>query len=286
MTRRHLVGLFLMLPVGACASAPPSRDVAEHYRSTPDGPPLTLSSFDAVPPPSEEDLYCANQGGPDWRVALRDDVVEVRRSHDSLQRDAVPFALPKETWPQLLFEYRARQGCGGWLVGYNSGEFGGGLWSFSPDGKRFVKVAGGQVVGIHPTPEDAFLVVTGIAHMGMDRGGVLKVQQQADGVCRVVARVDLGSAVEASVAHGNDVVAALYDGRVIRVHVDMTVEELVEKPTAGSHYTLSGVIIDGHALFSKRFYLQRVPLAADAGEATWLAPSQCKGASRCKCFPE
>ena len=39
----------------------------------------------------------------------------------------------------------------GWIIGFNAGEFGAGLWWFSPDGKKREKISGDQVVGFFVT---------------------------------------------------------------------------------------------------------------------------------------
>jgi hypothetical protein len=63
---------------------------------------------------------------------------------------------------------------GGYLVGYDSGEFGGGLFHFDTQGRFVRSLTAENTVRIVPTASGA-IVFTGLAHGGSDNGHVLRL---------------------------------------------------------------------------------------------------------------
>src|SRR5262245_11813488 len=102
-----------------------------------------------VQPPNEKTLQCANHspggpGGPEWRVV---------RANGTVRFEPLAGSPPRHRDP-MPFDYQApgdRYVLGvedGFLVGWNEGEFGGGLDLVDPRGQRIAHVSDENVHGM------------------------------------------------------------------------------------------------------------------------------------------
>ncbi len=153
-------------------------------RAGPDDFPEDLGKWIAVEPPEKnsDDWLAANHSSHEWTVILRDGRPRVLRRDPSLQR---PGALPFEIAPGMADEglagrrYTSRVNDG-WIVAFNAGEFGAGLWWFSPDGKTRRKIAEAWIGGFVRT-DSGLLAIEGLAHKGESRGRILRLVRDPQG---------------------------------------------------------------------------------------------------------
>src|SRR6188768_1485770 len=76
---------------------------------------------------TEADLDCAGYDyKKQWAVALRDQVPVVSVQLPVRREDPLPFAVPKHQ--DRSGDRHVLKVADGWLVGFDAGEFGGGLW--------------------------------------------------------------------------------------------------------------------------------------------------------------
>ena len=81
----------------------------------------------------------------------------------------MPFKVPRGSAKDgLAGEWFSLQVSDGWIIGFNAGEFGAGLWWFSPDGKRREKISEDRVVGFFAT-DAGLLALEGIATVAPPR---------------------------------------------------------------------------------------------------------------------
>ena len=103
----------------------------------------------------------------------------------------MPFKVPRGSAKDgLAGEWFSLQVADGWIIGFNAGEFGAGLWWFSPDGKRREKISEDRVVGFFAT-DAGLLALEGIAHGGPSRGRIIRLATGEDGRWRSEPFVDL-----------------------------------------------------------------------------------------------
>lgn len=148
-----------------------------------------LRDWSALSPGSNDAL---NEHGPAcrWRVAHREGGVMVDVDVPAFRRDVSlpfePLVRPRresarcdgaeETFVPPPLDVRAFLDLeGGYLVGYNSGEWGGGLYWYDRAGALLQVVSRTQVRWMFPTRRGA-LVVGGFAHQGLERGEVLRLE--------------------------------------------------------------------------------------------------------------
>lgn len=68
----------------------------------------------------------------------------------------------------------------GWVLGTNMGEFGGGAWFVTPDGRAQTLLAA-NIVGVVEFGGSRYLL-QGLGHLGMSEGSVLRMEETAEGV--------------------------------------------------------------------------------------------------------
>jgi len=163
----------------------------------------------------------------------------------------------------------------GWLVGFDAGEFGGGLWWFNNEGDENRKLLSENVQAIYQTADGVFVLV-GVAHLSLGSGTIYKFADTADEV-KVPQLADLGGSPEVS--------AVDPDGRFVVA----TPRSVVVIDCAGHVYKLyksgesltypTSVIVDAHGniLVGMRFFVRRlVPGSNDDYRPQWLMAKECQ----------
>jgi hypothetical protein len=84
--------------------------------------------------PSQADLQCGNYSRVAWRVSESGVILKISKNPDSGLNDYLPFSYEKN--PNRIGNRHVLKLSDGWLVGFDAGEFGGGLWWFSERGER------------------------------------------------------------------------------------------------------------------------------------------------------
>jgi hypothetical protein len=150
-----------------------------------------LSGFVELPRhPSRQDFECANYSKMEWKVLIQNGQVQAISELNGYQIDKLPFSY-KEDRDQSGARH-VIQVSDGWIVGFDAGEFGGGLWWFSPKGERSKRLR--PPVNAPVYPKDIFkaenvlgfaryggevLVFMGLDHMGGRSGRVFRLIQQS-----------------------------------------------------------------------------------------------------------
>jgi hypothetical protein len=162
----------------------------------------------------------------------------------------------------------------GWLIGFDAGEFGGGLWWFSEDGTDSKKLLSNNVHAIYATQNSTF-VLAGLAHLGLDSGEVDQFIETPD---RVTLRwvANLGGSPEAStVGRDGQIVVASPRG-VVRVDNEGKVHTIYR---SGEHltYPTSIVVNENDDIFvAMRFFILRLRPVDSAYRPEWLMPKSCR----------
>jgi hypothetical protein len=134
-----------------------------------DGPaqdPDDLERWTAVAPPepNSDAWFAANHDvAHEWVVSLRDGHPYAKlRSRPVERSDSLPFEIEPGSANEGLAGTRLScKVADGWIVAFNAGEFGAGLWWFSPDGKGRYKIAEAWVRGFYST-DGGLLAIEGL----------------------------------------------------------------------------------------------------------------------------
>jgi hypothetical protein len=145
-----------------------------------------VTRWQAVEAPSGSDRgaqmvwsFAANHSRLNWRVFTQDGETRARLSSEApyIAREQLSFTPETKKFSRVSATAAVD---GGWLVGFNQGEFGGALYWLSRDGKRSYPISDHQIVDFFSLA-DGIYAIEGLAHLGNSRGSVLRITQPTHG---------------------------------------------------------------------------------------------------------
>ncbi|MGH9713717.1 MAG: hypothetical protein ACRD5M_10520 [Candidatus Acidiferrales bacterium] len=232
-----------------------------------------------------ESLHCLNYTMTSWRVSAEDNDVRITEYRpQAVQQSPLPsgFQLRPE-WSRgrrhsLKFE-------GGWLIGIDAGEWGGGLWITNEDGSASRIIVEDDVSGIVPTAQGIF-VLSGLAHSGFDFGNVLMLSHPHDMQVTLEWTASLVSAPQAYVKLADDSVLVIDRFGAWQITSSGGLKRLFYlKPVRGFYplansivKTANGTIYVGMRTFVLRFLPGGVGQTGTKSEYTedFLLPDTCR----------
>lgn len=152
--------------------------------------------------PSDAEVLCDNPMQVEWTVSSAGRPLAVSAHRPTETVDALPFGYPPDR--DRRGERHVVEVDDGWLVGFDAGEFGGGLWWFSRGGERYRRVSPPERVVDGPDarylPEnvrglarrgDDVLVFMGLDHLQPGPGRIFRAHKATAGwALELVARLD------------------------------------------------------------------------------------------------
>lgn len=233
----------------------------------------TPTKFQVSTSGMNDDLQCAKYSSNEWHVKVKTGTVQISRSPD----EELPELPPnfKQTTPSKRRTVAAKAGTG-WLVGYDAGEFGGGLWWTSTDGRKKTRLTTENVHAILARKNE-LLVFTGLAHLTIDEGKVYAYIPGLQSAGNLVELADLGSAPSAALTEDDGTVMIAASDRILAFDPSNHVRVLYKSRDMRALYTNS-IATDpaGNVLVGMRFFVLRLH-HRPGGEFTpeWYVPSRC-----------
>jgi hypothetical protein len=238
-----------------------------------DSYPTDLSKWIATGPPRVDSAIYSRK---EWGVFLRDGRPAVRvRKREEDERAKLPFAIEQgKAVEGLAGQIYAAKVADRWIIGFNAGEFGAGLWWFSPDGKRRYRISNDQVCGFLQSAQ-GLLALEGLSHLGIDRGQIIRVSRGAGGEWTSEPFVDLGQASRAGTRVNDGSLIVVTTDRLLRVRPNTQVDILLERAIWNGLYPNS-VIIDGSGAIyiGMRGGVAKITQVTGKRTVTWLRPNQ------------
>lgn len=160
----------------------------------------------------------------------------------------------------------------GWLIGFDAGEFGGGLWWFKRDGSRAVKLLPNNVHAIYQTSQGS-LILVGLHHSGLDYGNVYKYSGPGGKHTVLLAKLD-GSPEASTIAPDGGVIIAMSHS-VLRLEQNGQIHKLYR--TAEDLTYPTSVVVDGDGIVyvAMRFFVLRLAPQKGQYAVQWLMPEKC-----------
>lgn len=256
-----------------------------------DGPaeiPDDLEQWIAVAPPEpgSEAWFAANHDGREWVVSLRDGHPRAKlrgEARGGSVQQSVPLPFEIEPGPArdgLAGRRLSTRVADGWLVAFNAGEFGAGLWWFSPEGKDRYKIAEAWVIGFYST-KAGMLALEGLAHGGHSTGRILRLARDRGGRWRSEDLIDLKHAPQAAALGDDGSLLIATTRRLLRVvPSDRTIEVIHDDAFWGGLYPNSLVVTPGGAIYlGMRRGVARVEKKGGEYRVVWLLPNRAFGAA-------
>ncbi len=250
--------------------------------------PADLSKWIRKEPPKKGDgrWRTANASDYQWVVMLRENRPSARlratkRTKDSTDPERqesyplMPFTVPHGSAKEdLAGEWFSVQVSNGWIIGFNAGEFGAGLWWFSPDGKKREKISEDQVIGFFETGA-GLLALEGIAHGTRSVGRIARLAKGEDGHWHSELFVDLKGAPETAVKSADGTLTVATLDRLLRVHLDTRkIDVLLNEAFWGGLYPTSMILTPSGSIFlGMRHGVVEVEKIGTVYKANWLIPN-------------
>jgi len=162
----------------------------------------------------------------------------------------------------------------GWLLGFDGGEFGGGLWWSNEDGSQSNRILNENVKGILAT-SNGVLVLVGLAHIDLDVGKVFIIPDSAkpEGIRPLVS---LDGAPEAFVIESPTTVLVATTHGVSRIGSSDNVEVLAHAPFSLLYPNSMVVTADKAIYVGMRLFVVRFLPGASGYREQWLVRSDCQ----------
>jgi hypothetical protein len=228
-----------------------------------------------TPSAESEALNCGNYSMREWNVTLKDGSLKIRLDRDSVHWDPLPPEINSASVKAgSKTDRHVIRVDDGWLIGLNSGEFGGGLWWFSSDGKTNRRLIDDRVVGFVNTPNGVFALV-GLAHKGSDFGRVLRITDGKVGDRQIETVADLGSAPQTFVVESPESLLVLTRRGLVRLKTSGKIESLF-KPNYRLLYPNSMALSSSGVIYiGIRLFVTRLTPDGDHYKEEWLVPKNC-----------
>ncbi len=215
-------------------------------------------------------LMEANRSRHEWRVVVSSAQMQIMDVGGRTRDNDVVFPPHFHRTDEMPGRAITAKAGDQWLVGFNAGEFGGGLWWTNQDGRRVERLARENVQAFVTRGEEV-LVFTGLAHMGYDKGTAYSFRPTPGGG-ELVRIADLDSAPAAAWLQDNGSVLIAVSNGVVSLRPDGRVVRLYKQDVMGMLYPNSVVGQEDNAIFvGMRFYVLRLQRLKDGEyESTWF----------------
>jgi hypothetical protein len=163
----------------------------------------------------------------------------------------------------------------GWLIGFDAGEFGGGLWWFNNEGDESKKLLSENVHAIYRNSHGVFVLV-GLAHLSRNSGKIYQITE-TDEELKVKHVADLGGSPEASTVDSEDRFVVATPRSVVAVDYAGKVLELYKSGEDLTYPTSVLVDANGDIFVGMRFFaLRLVPTNNSSYRPQWLMAKECQ----------
>ena len=254
---------------GAAASDASAKDLAKWVATDP-------------PKPDSDRWRTANSSSREWSVTLREGRPFAQFHNPRVDDSAkLPFTIERAMAADgLAGDIYATKVGDGWIVGFNAGEFGAGLWWFSPDGKQRYKISQDQVCAFLET-DRGLLALEGLAHLGLSRGQLIRISPGENGKWKSEPLADLKDEPGAATRDMDGSLLVVTYERLLRVRPDNRVDVLIDKAFWAGLYPNS-IVVDasGTVYIGMRFGVAKLTSASDKWIVAWLVPNKAADAGR------
>lgn len=228
-----------------------------------------------MPESNSSVMQCANYSELEWSVSLSETGTAQIAPHPTTH-GAGSSKLPPRVKRQkgMIGAESTFKLQNGWLLGFDAGEFGGGLWFADADGKT-QELSRERVRGFVGT-QQGVLVFVGLAHMFQDSGKVLIVPYKITSKADLRTLVELDGAPQAVSKLSDDTALVITTQGISQISSSGVSKTLLRRGF-GSLYPNSIVSTSDSAIYAgmRLFVIRLVP---ESGEYTeqWLVPDNCK----------
>jgi hypothetical protein len=222
-------------------------------------------------PAESSEMFCANHAlDSEWAISQSNDELVVKHYAQAIN-DLLPFDLPLKI---PFFGHRVVLNVSnGFLVGFDKGEWGGGLWWFSKNGEDNYRISDENIKSV-VSVADSTLAIAGLAHLGINSGKVFELQHDEE-KWTIARSLELGAAPCAVVKANNGAIIIVTTNGVSQ-YKQGTINNILS-----SDYSLlypNSVVInkEGTIFIGMRYAVAKLGLTNGEYKESWLVKRGCE----------
>jgi len=169
---------------------------------------------------------------------------------------------------------------GSWLIGFDGGEFGGGLWSTNDDGSQTSLVLSREDIHALYHTNDGVIVLSGVAHATIDEGKVWFVFDTSWDKAAARLLCDLHGSPDASVQDSPSTVLVVTRSAVLRIGTSGSLETLAHIPVPPPVVTSVVMAADRTIYVGVPGYILRLLPEPTGYSVQWLVPAGNAGSGK------
>jgi hypothetical protein len=263
---RSQIHRFLIAAIFALVLTPVAADSRDPATRVPYG--WTVYSTGS---PGGAALRCANFSRRTWSVSLDGETPRISAID--------PYRTTEGTTPEITFGPSRRVAAeipfeNGRLVGFNNGEFGGGLWWISVDRTTMTKIWRENVRGLVHTSFGT-LALVGLDHLSMRSGKVLRLIPENPNPPSITILADLREAPRAFSLTSDGAVVVVTGTKILRINSPGTIETLFSTNYFGLSPNSVALSSGGTIYVGMRHFVTRLAPFNQSYEEDWLVPTDC-----------
>ncbi|HWD87638.1 MAG TPA: hypothetical protein VG367_05885 [Mucilaginibacter sp.] len=204
----------------------------------------------------------------DWAVFIKDGNVNAKKQNRHIGADTLPFKIDPKVYKDAFCRGKISviRVDDGYLAGNYRGEWGGDLYWFSDNGKKYYKISDDEVVQFIKRDNQIY-AIQGLAHLGMSEGSIIKIEK-SNNKWIAIEYLKLPTAPEAIALDKDKNFIIITSKSLLKIGSLSHAKFLIEKGMWYYLYPTSMVIKDNIVYSGMRAGIFRYNLAT--GEQKWL----------------
>lgn len=235
----------------------------------------------------ETTLRCFNYSHNEWQVTNEGNGVRITPRASPKGKDDFP---PVPSWPPMLKHQEGMPGRtvsaglknamhfkNGWLLAYDAGEWGGGLWLTNEDGSKTKRILNDNIRAVVPT-DGGIIVLSGLAHMSINFGNAF-IFSNPDGLDIALqhsVHLDGEPSAPAKEADGSLLFVTTYGLRRMTQSGELQRLTYFPKWTSQQYPNSMAVSSDGSIFIAMRMFVLRLRPNSGRYAEEWLLPNECR----------
>lgn len=195
-------------------------------------------------PPTKEEAKKLNRSHNEYEIFLNDKGDVAYRNYDyrNIKGTQLPFKIAPKHGRQVNLKIK-----NGWLVGFDKGEFGGGLYWFNDKGTEHKRITSGNIKNLFEINGEIY-VTEGLAHITISRGQIFKVKEE-NNKWKVEKKIDLPNAPYSTTLTKDNEFLIVTSKGLLKVNKDFEIETLVEEGFWRYYLYPNSILIKGQDIY-------------------------------------
>ena len=273
-SRAQRVAPFFLILLTVAIALPPCIGQAPQQRSNDLPRGWFVYADEKLKNATEHDTRCFNLSRNEWKVSAEAGGTRIaENSRGQVEAPALPRLIHQEDMTRLQSVTRVNDG---WLLAYDGGEFGGGLWLTNDDGSDVRRISNRDVRAV-VMRDDGVLILSGLVHIVLDSGDASFYALPHNMNMALQWSIKLDGAPTAYAQQSGAVIVATTHS-LDRLTTSGHLEVLHEFPSwiVQQYANSMAISADGSIYIGMRMFVLRLKDQSGEYSEEWLLPDECR----------